>query len=49
MVTDNAPELLINIPATHKVEEVTTEPRHPFTQYLCAECFARLMGPTPRR
>ncbi len=39
--------------ATHKVEEVLPDSditglgaqlRHPFTMYLCCECFGRLMG-----
>lgn len=31
-------------PATHKVEEVTDAPRHPFTRYLCCKHFSELMG-----
>jgi hypothetical protein len=31
--------------AAHKVEEVTAEPRHPLTEFLCSPCFRTLMGP----
>lgn len=33
------------VPATRKVEEVTIEPRHPYTQYVCENCFGAIMGP----
>lgn len=32
-------------PAAHKVEEVTTDGRHPLTTYLCCGHFGELMGP----
>lgn len=40
-------------PATHKVEENIFEDdpfpmRHPFTAYVCCECFGRIMGPASR-
>lgn len=30
--------------ASHKVEEVTDDPRHPLSAYLCCMHFQRLMG-----
>lgn len=35
---------ICNRPATHKVAEETEQPRHPFTAYLCCECFDGLFG-----
>ena len=38
------------LPACHKVEEVKpNEAGHPFTIYLCCNCFAELMGETAKK
>lgn len=36
-------------PASHKVEEVTDQARHPFTRYVCCKHFAALMGKVASR
>lgn len=36
-------------PASHKVEEVSDDPRHPLTAYLCCEHFGAVMGPLAQR
>jgi len=40
--------------AEHKVEEVIfdddpNQNRHPFTAYICHDCFAKLMGPAAEK
>jgi hypothetical protein len=38
-----------NFPASHKVEEDTSDARHPLTAYLCCNCFGTVMGPVAVR
>ena len=32
------------MPASHKISEVTGDPRHPFTAYVCCGHFWKVMG-----
>lgn len=37
-------ECICGLKASHKIVEETTDYRHPFTAYLCCDCFRDLMG-----
>jgi uncharacterized protein YlaI len=39
---------MCDAPATHKISEDCLD-RHPFTAFLCCECFGRVFGPVAER